>query len=43
MQNLEESMDPDLEIPSRIQDPSWSLLQPLNVDVNMIVCLFVDS
>ena len=29
LQTLDESMDPDLEIPSRIQDPSLKPLQPL--------------
>ena len=32
-QTLDESMDPDLEIPSRIQDPSMKPLQPLYVDI----------
>ena len=30
--DLNESMDPDLEIPIRIQDPSLKPLQPLYVD-----------
>ena len=33
IQTLDESMDPDLEIPSRIQKPSLKPLQPFYVDI----------